>query len=287
MEKIIKIIFSTNQKAYIVNSVIFYIANLFHYSIVFDFGGLRILSIKLYPFLDVIISLIMLCTCFVSFYITSVSSNPFNILLGKTRCYGSFLKTVLVIIHRTDVFEKGLYHGFMNALIIVLVLISITDCINTNRCFLKAQCQNVPGEMLTTKINEDEYNTYCQYWSKTTKLLYISAVIACVISSESFNLDIKILNPVLALITIFNRVKFYIRFRETERNIKIFFISLLWLITVMIYSVFDVYIYKNNTFSGIEYFGLYAVSYIILLMSTNKLNCEMTKYKYTNCMRNN
>lgn len=287
MEKIIKIVFSTNRKAYIVNSVIFYIVNLFYYSIVFDFCGLRVLSIKFYPFLDLIITLIMLCTCFVSFFITSVYSNPFNILLGKTRCYGSFLKAVLVIIHRAAVFEKGLSYGFMNTLIIVLVLISITDCISTNRCFMKAQYQNISGEILATKMNEDEYNTYSQYWSKTTKLMYISAVIAGVISSGSFNLDIKILIPVLALITIFNWVKFYIRFRATERNIRIYFISLLWLITVMIYSVFDVYIYKNNTFSGIEYFGLYAVSFIILLMSANKINYEMIKYKYANYTRDN
>ena len=71
MEKRVKNIFLTNQKAYIIITLIFYILNLLHYSIIFDISDFKNLIIKINQYLDPFVMLILIVTCFLSFNITS------------------------------------------------------------------------------------------------------------------------------------------------------------------------------------------------------------------------
>lgn len=289
MEERVKKIFLKNQKSYMVISVIFYIFNLFHYSVCFDFYDINILSVKVNRYLDPLIVLILLVTWFFSFSTTSVYSFPFNILLGKKRYYGSFLKVgsfilLGVAINKVALFRQDIYIWI---LIILFVLIAVADCIFTNRCFEKVQSQNIFGDIIMTDISEEEYSTYITYWTETLKTWLVSACVAGLITAKNLNLDNRIVVPILGLITIYNWAKFHIRYKNVIVNKKICIISLLWLVGVAMFSVLDVYVFYSNTFSGLEYFALYGVSVIILYTTINKINFEIAKYRYKYNIGNN
>ena len=286
MEKRVKNIFLTNQKAYIIITLIFYILNLLHYSIIFDISDFKNLIIKINQYLDPFVMLILIVTCFLSFNITSVYSFPFNTLLGKTRCYGLFLK-IFSMIFPGILLKKGLIEENSYILNTIMILVIITDCAITDRCFVKVQDIKISGEIISTDITETEYNMYHRLWAETLKLLIVSLSIAGFITAKNINPDIRIIIPVLGLMAFYNWIRFYTRYRAIVRNLKICIISLICFSSVIVYSVFDVFVLNTNTFTGIEYCSLYFIPVLILFSSVNKVNYEMVKYKYANNIGHN
>lgn len=286
MEKRVKKTFSTNKKAYMFISVIFYISNILHYSIIFDISGFRNYILHINKYLDPFIMLILIVTCFLSYGINSVYSFPFNTLLGKTKHCGLFMKIVTFALPGI-LLKYGLVQNKNCILNIVLLFVVGIDFIITYRCFVKVQNVSISKEIILTDINEDEYNVYQEHWSETLKLFVISSMVSGFITSKNMNLDLRIIISALLLMTVYNWLRFYIRYKSVIRNSLIVFLSLIWLIGVAIYSISDTFVLNKNTFSGIEYSALYLISVIILFSSINKINLEMIKYKYINNIGNN
>lgn len=275
-------IFKMNKIIFLFMTVLYYIASIIRWNIIFKISGFNKYLIDINEYHTFIVDIVFIISIWFSLSILSIYYFPYNEIIKQTKYITVTIKFTAFVVANVLFNQYSKKELIVPVIDLFLCLFLLLDILMSIKSYHKVMNKRKDySEFLSADITDQEYSDYQSKWYTVLKHLIVISAICGIVSSNNINISLDIIIPFLGLCTLYNLYKFYSLYKKMLYKRKIYFISsIILFIAITVFLAINTYCRKVFDLNALECCVLYFSPLIVLYCSLSEINYEIIKYKY-------